>query len=150
MKAWVIGAMAFGLALPAHGNDTMATVGVGGLQFAQNENVRMLSEDLYLSMDAVRVTYEFENLTDTDQHVLVAFPMPDIESSPYEMAGFPTDDPENVFGFSTTFDGRPVEAELHQSVFALGVDRTKALQKLGVPLAPHLLSTEDAVNALSE
>ncbi|UYQ73657.1 DUF4424 domain-containing protein [Pelagibacterium flavum] len=150
MKAWAIGAVALGLALPAHGNDTTATIGVGGLQFAQNENVRMLSEDLYLSMDEVRVTYEFENLTDTDQHVLIAFPMPDIESSPYEMAGFPTDDPENFFGFSTTFDGQPVEAELYQSAFALGVDRTKELQKLGVPLAPHLLSTEDAINALPE
>ncbi|WP_417582617.1 DUF4424 domain-containing protein [Pelagibacterium sp.] len=148
MKSWVIGAVIGGLALPAQGNDTMVTVGVGGLQFAQNDSVRMLSEDLYLSMDEVRVTYEFENLTDADQHVLIAFPMPDIDSSPYEMSGFPTDDPENVFGFSTVFNGEPVEAELHQSAFAMGIDRTEELQKLGVPLAPHLLSTEDAINAL--
>lgn len=148
MKRFGIFALAAGLALPVVANDTTVTVGAGGLQFSQNDNIRMLSEDLYLSMDEVRVVYEFENLTDDDQAVTIAFPMPDITGDAYGMTGYPTDDPENVFGFSTLFEGEPVEAELHQSVFALGVDRTKDLLAMGLPLAPHLGSTEAALNAL--
>lgn len=147
---WAGVCLIFGLTAPAVANDTMVTVGVGGLQFARNAHVRMLSEELYLSMDAVRVVYQFENLTDSDQHMLVAFPMPDISGDIYGMTGYPTDDPENVFGFETLFEGEPVAAELHQSVFAMGVDRTKELVKLGVPLAPHLMATEEAINALSD
>lgn len=150
MRTIAIAAFCAVLAGAAVANDTTATVGVGGLQFVQNDNVRMVSEDLYLSMDEVRVRYEFENLTDTDQHVLVAFPMPDITGDYFSPTAYPTDDPENVFGFETKFNGQPVAAELHQSVFALGVDRTKELVKLGLPLAPHLMSTEEALNALPD
>nr|WP_255714188.1 DUF4424 domain-containing protein [Pelagibacterium xiamenense] len=138
-----------GLAGAALGNDTAATLGAGGLAFAQNDNIAMVSEDLYLSLDEVRVTYKFENLTAEDQEVLVAFPMPDITGEFEGMVGYPSDNPENVFEFSTTFECRPVDAELHQSVFALGVDRTKELVKLGVPLAPHVSAAENAINALS-
>lgn len=150
MRYWAVLVAAMGLSGPVIANDTTATVGVGGLQFVQNDNIRMVSEDLYLSMEEVRVRYEFENLTDEGQRVLVAFPMPEIEGDYFSPTGYPTDDPENVFGFATTFNGQPVEASLHQSVFALGVDRTKDLVKLGLPLAPHLVSTEEALNALSE
>lgn len=142
--------LAAGLAASAVANDTTATIGVGGLQFVQNENIRMVSEDLYLSMEEVRVVYRFENLTDTDQHVLVAFPMPDIEADFYSDQAFPTEDPENVFGFSTLFEGEPVEAQLHQSAFAFGVDRTKDIARLGLPLAPHIRGTDEAINALGE
>lgn len=143
-------AVVAGVTTPAMSNDTTATIGVGGLQFVQNDQVRMVSEDLYLSMDQVRVKYVFENLTDTDQHVLVAFPMPDITGDYFSPTAFPTDDPENVFGFQTTFNGEPVSAELHQTVFALGVDRTKELTGYRLPLAPHLLSTEEAIHELSD
>src|SRR5690606_6705932 len=99
-------------------------------------------------MEDVRVDYVFENLSDEDQHVLVAFPMPDLANAWHEMISVPTEDPENVFGFATLFDGEPVEAVLHQYAFALGVERTKELQKLGLPLAPHLWSTIEAIAAL--
>lgn len=137
------------VAAPGWANDTTATIGVGGLEFVQNDAIRMVSEDLYLSMDAVRVVYRFENLTDEDQTVMVAFPMPDMEADFYSDQGYPTDDPDNIFGFSTLFAGEPVEAELHQYAFALGVDRTKDLVKLGVPLVPQALGADGAINALA-
>lgn len=139
-----------GLAGSALGNDTSATLGAGGLVFAQNDDIAIVSEELYLSLDAVRVTYEFRNLTDTDQEVLVAFPMPDITGTFEGIVGYPTDNTDNIFDFSTTFEGVPVEAQLHQSVFALGVDRTKVLAKLGIPLAPHVVATDQAIDALSD
>ncbi|WP_332716377.1 DUF4424 domain-containing protein [Pelagibacterium mangrovi] len=141
-------AIAAGLAAPVWANDTTATIGVGGLEFVQNHNVRMVSEDLYLSMEEVRVVYRFENLTDSDQSVMVAFPMPDMQSDFYSDQGYPTDDPDNIFGFSTLFDGEPVDAQLHQSAFVLGVDRTKDLTRLDIPLTPQAIGTDAALNAL--
>lgn len=152
MKAVVFAA---GLALsvlagPGLANDSSAVLGAGGLVFVKNENIRMVSEDLYLSMDEVRVVYRFENLTDEDQAVLVAFPMPAITGSFHGNVSYPTQDRENIFGFKTTFDGEPVNAVLHQYAFALGVDRTKELLKYNLPLAPHVSETDKALNELPE
>ena len=148
-RVWGIAA-ALALAGAAQANDTAAQLATGGLEFVRNEHIRMVSEDLYLSMEAVQVDYVFENLSAEDQHVLVAFPMPDLVNGWHEMVAIPSEDPENVFGFSTLFNGEPVEAVLHQYAFAFGVDRTKELQKLGLPLAPHLWTTLDALEALDE
>ncbi|WP_196257739.1 DUF4424 domain-containing protein [Pelagibacterium limicola] len=150
MRGFIAFSLIGALAVPVFANDSAAEVGAGGLVFVRNENIRMASEDLYLSMDEVRVVYRFENLTDEDQHVLVAFPMPDITGDFHSMVSYPTDDPENIFGFTTTFDGEPVEAQLYQYAFALGVDRSKDLQKRGIPLAPHSTETQAAIDALSE
>jgi hypothetical protein len=132
----------------AMANDTAATLGAGGLQFVRNDTIRMASEDLFLSREEVRVTYRFENTSDEDQELLIAFPMPDIRADYYAMVAYPTTDGENIFGFSTLFDGEPVTAELHQYAFALGVDRTEALGELGIPLAPHLQGTIEAIATL--
>lgn len=134
----------------ANANDTSATLGAGGLIFVQSEEVRLLSEDLYLSMDEVRVRYEFRNDGSEDTRTLVAFPLPDITGSPDLMVSIPTEDPENVFGFSTQFEGEPVEAELHRYVFANNLEFTDLLTDMGVPLAPFGAATLEAIAALSE
>ena len=35
---------------------------------------------------------------------------------------------DNIFGFETTFEGKPVDSTLHQYAFALGVDQTALLK----------------------
>jgi len=78
-----LGMLASGLwlgeASSSFANDTMATIGAGGLQFQKTDEVRMEREDLYLSPKGVRVAYEFRNLTDHDVRMTVAFPMPDVD-----------------------------------------------------------------------
>jgi hypothetical protein len=135
---------------PALANDTMAGLGTGGLVFLTSQDVEMTSEDLYVSADEVRVTYEFTNRGETDQSALVAFPLPDITGSGDFMVNVPTEDPENIFGFTTSFEGEPVEAELHQYVFAFGIEYTDLLNELGVPLIPYGRRTVEALNALTE
>jgi hypothetical protein len=137
-------------ATPALANDTMAGLGTGGLVFLTSQDVEMTSEDLYVSPDEVRVTYEFSNKGTTDQTALVAFPLPDITGSGDFMVNVPTEDPENIFGFTTSFAGEPVEAELHQYVFAFGIEYTDLLNELGVPLIPYGRGTIEALNALTE
>jgi hypothetical protein len=138
------------LAGAAAANDSMAALGVGGLIFVTTDEVELLSEDLYVSSSEVRVTYEFRNNGSEDISTLVAFPMPDIIGKIEEGVYLPSDDPENPFGFATLFEGRPVDAELHQSVFANSIDYTKLLRRMGLPLNPQSDATYDAVQALSE
>jgi hypothetical protein len=144
-------ATAAGLVLTsaAGANDTMATLGTGGLVFLTSEDIEMTSEDLTIGPEQVRVIYEFTN-TGPNQHVLVAFPMPDIKGDGDFMVNVPTEDPENIFGFETTFNGEPVEAELHQYAFAFGIEYTSYLKGLGVPLIPYGRETTEALNALSD
>ena len=71
--------LAAAVAMPAQANDTAAQLVTGGLEFVINDDIKMLSEELFISREEIRVVYEFQNNTDTDQKVLVAFPMPDIE-----------------------------------------------------------------------
>lgn len=134
----------------ASANDTMSQLGAGGLVFLTTDAVRMASEDLYVSPEAVRVTYQFENTTDADVSALVAFPLPDITGSVDFMVSVPSEDPENIFGFATSFAGTPVEAELHQTVFATNIDYTDYLTGLGLPLLPFGQQTIDAIAALDE
>lgn len=157
MRVGVGAALVLVLAMPAVGNDTTAQLGTGGLVFVTNETIRMASEDLYISPTEVRVTYEFENTSDEDQRILVAFPMPDVQGSGDFMVDVPAQhaeqtnaDPENLFGFATTFNGAPVDAELHQYVFNNNIDYTKLLRNLGIPLEPFGEATYAALNALDE
>lgn len=134
----------------AFANDTMSQLGAGGLVFLETEDVKMASEDLYISPDQVRVTYEFTNNTDHDVETLVAFPLPDITGSADFMVSVPNEDDDNIFGFATTFDGQPVEATLHQYAFATNIDYTDYLRGLGLPLTPFGEGTVKAIDALSD
>jgi hypothetical protein len=148
--AGVLGLAALALTLPAHANDSISELGAGGLEFVTTDKVEMASENLSISPKEVKVVYTFKNDAATDQHALIAFPLPDITGDGDFMVAIPTEDPQDIFGFKTVFDGKPVEATLHQYAFAVGIDQTAYLKQLGVPLAPFGEATQKAVNALSD
>lgn len=136
-------------AVPALANDTSAELSTGGLIFVGNENVEMQSEELAISVTEVSVRYRFFNKSDRDVTVLVAFPMPDVHvEGSDEPISVPTEDPVNLLGFTTSVNGTPVTTEVEQRVIAAGLDRTQLLRRLGVPLAPHLASTNAALDRL--
>lgn len=135
---------------PALANDTTAELGTGGLVFITTEQLKMKSEDLYVSPKQVKVTYEYENLTDKALDVLVAFPMPDIEGSGDFMVDVPNRESDNLFGFETTFNGKPVDATLHQQAFAFNLDQTAVLEEMGIPLTPFGDRTRDLIQTLDE
>ena len=119
-----------GFAGVASANDSMASLGAGGLEFFTTQDVEMASEDLFVSPDRVKVVYQFKNDAKTDQHALIAFPMPDITGDGDFTVAIPTEDLENIFGFKTVFDGKPVDAVLHQYAFAAGIDESDYLRRL--------------------
>jgi hypothetical protein len=133
---------------PALGNDTTAVLTTGGLEFVTNPDIVMESEDLYLSTDEIRVTYRFRNDGESDHNILVAFPMPDIVADAYTPTAYPDGPPDNLFQFETLFNGEPVDAELHEYAYAAGVDRTKLIKQMGLPLVPFLQDAGSVADAL--
>ncbi len=127
------------LAGPAAANDSTAHLAAGGLVFSNSDAIEMRAEDLYVSMAEIRVHYRFYNRTNQDVTTLVAFPLPDI-SAPTDMNNFIVPDPgadTNFLDFHTTVEGKPVAMRVEQRAFALGIDRTDLLRKLGLPVAPQ-------------
>ena len=128
-------------------NDTAAVLTTGGLEFVNHAQIAMEREELFISKDEIRVVYTFRNDSDMDQDLLVAFPMPDIVPNHWSPVAFPMGPSNNLFEFETTFNGEPVEATLHEDAYSAGVDRTKLLQKLDIPIVPISQEAIDAVDA---
>ncbi|OYX06007.1 MAG: hypothetical protein B7Z15_16655, partial [Rhizobiales bacterium 32-66-8] len=133
---------------PAQANDTSAQLAAGGLEFVQNNDVEMTSEDLFISATEVRVRYVFRNRAKQDVTTLVAFPMPDITITEASNLAIPVEDDVNFLKFRTVINGKPVTADIQQRALAVGVDRSALLRELKVPLAPQLPSTQAALDAL--
>src|SRR5882672_5981153 len=142
-------AIAAAAAIPALANDSTAELSTGGLIFVHNEDVEMTSEDLAISAKEVSVRYRFFNKSEKDVTVLVAFPMPDITvEGPDQNISVPAADPVNFLAFATAVNDKPVTTKVEQRAIAAGLDRTQVLRTLGIPLAPHLASTNEALDRL--
>jgi len=122
--------------LPALADDSSAHLGAGGIEFTKMADVRMASEDLRLSPDAVRIRYEFVNDGDKDIETVVAFPLPEIDA--YEFWGTPigrlTSDPVNFVGFKAVVDGRPIAVTVEQKAMYRGRDVTAIVKSAGLPV----------------
>src|SRR5262245_46629476 len=113
----LIAALALGQAAVA--NDSSAEKAAGGLVLRQNRDIDMVSEDLFVSPEQVRVRYVFRNRAAQPRQIIVAFPMPDRDLS-YEMeseVAYPGD-------FHTLVEGRPVRMNVERRAVLNGVDRT--------------------------
>jgi hypothetical protein len=141
------------LALPkiAGANDSSAELAIGGLVFTKNTSIEMLSEDLFLSTEQIRVRYRFYNSSNDDIVVHVAFPLPDLKVDPDDdVTVVPTDDPLNFVGFNTDVDGQAVHANVEQKAIIDDQDRSAELRKLGVSLSPYRLPHEISAGLKSD
>jgi hypothetical protein len=135
--------------IPTLANEASSELSTGGLIFVGNQNLEMLSEDLAISPNEVSIRYRLLNKSESDVTVLAAFPMPDIHiEGADDSLSVPTDDSVNLLAFATAVNGKPVSAAVEQRVIAAGLDRTQLLRGLGIPLAPHLASTREALDRL--
>lgn len=139
-----------GLGGAATANDTLAKLGTGGLQFVQSESIEMRSEDLYISEPEIRVRYVFRNTSNRDVTSIVAFPMPDIVVDWGQGAAIPNPNADNFLDFRTVVNGAPVSASMERRVYALGLDRTKLLEDLKLPLMPIGQEVVSRLDALPE
>lgn len=131
-------------------NDTMAQLGTGGLIHVRSDAVAMETEDLFISPDAVRITYGFRNTSEQPVESVVAFPMPDISGNPYANVSIPDYASDNFLDFSVTVDGQSIKPELDQRVIAAGVDVTAALVAARIPLFPFLEGIDEPIGKLPQ
>lgn len=113
---------------PAGANDSAAVTAAGGLVLTRNDQIDMVSEDLYVSARQVRVRYVFRNRTRRPVRLTVAFPMPE-----FDVATCCEGDRGILGDFSTRVDGRTVRMQAERRVFARGVEHTALLRRLGIP-----------------
>ncbi|KAA5602115.1 DUF4424 domain-containing protein [Blastochloris sulfoviridis] len=134
---------------PAGANDSTAELGIGGISLTVTANIEMLSEDLFISPDEVRVAYRFKNRTDKDIDTIVAFPIPEIPGGEeFYYYPLPVDDAQNFVGFTVTVDGKPVTPKVEQRATANNLDRTELLASLGIPIFPT--KAKDALDRLPD
>jgi hypothetical protein len=134
----------------ATASDATTELATGGLVFTTDADIRTRVEDIYISLRQIRVAYRFHNASPADVKTPVVFPMPDVRVADTAASlPLPTRDPQNLLGFSVRADGAPVKPKVVQKVFARGADRTGDLDRLKVPLAPHLRSTDKVLSRLS-
>lgn len=129
MRAWII-AVAAVVAAPASANDSVAETRAGGLVLVKTTAIDMVSEDLFVSADQVRVRYVFRNRTPRPVRATIAFPMPDEDlSQPSESdVAYPSD-------FRTLIDGRPVDMRVERKAVQGGIDRSALLTSINVPVS---------------
>lgn len=137
--------------LPVSANDSTAELAAGGLVLTKTSDIEMRSEDLFISAEKVRVTYEFLNASPQDISTVVAFPLPDITVEQDGDIAVPAAGTDNFLDFSTSVDGKRVAMSLEQKVLARDFDQTELLRKLKLPLSPLVASEAlDRLDAKSQ
>jgi hypothetical protein len=136
MRDKLLLAAGLAIAAPALANDSTASSAAGGLVLKRTDAIDMVTEDLFVSADQIRVHYVFRNRTPRDVETVVAFPMPDRDLG--EEYGGDVGYPSN---FHTSVGGRPVTAKLERKAVVTGRDHTALLRQLGIPIAPDSINT---------
>jgi hypothetical protein len=152
MKKTVLAAVLAALiAVPVLANDSTAELAAGGLVLTKTDAIEMRSEDLFISVETVRVRYVFINTSGKPVTTRVAFPMPDIGGEYFFESDTAIPDRENaanILDFRTSVDGKPVVMDVEQRAIANGVDQTAWLKAHGIPLALHLDGVGARLDAL--
>ena len=121
----------------ARANDTLVTLGAGGLVPLKSSIVMMESENLRISLHRVTVDYVFRNNTNEDVNAIVAFPLPELDGSTLEVSpiALPSKDPGNFMSFKLTVDGKAISPKIEVRAFKKDEDITERLKSLGLPVS---------------
>jgi hypothetical protein len=125
------------IAGPAAANDTLMTLGAGGLVPVQSTQIAMEREDLQISVHQITVHYIFRNKSDKDVDATVAFPLPDLVGSDFTMVPMelPSKASANFVNFEVLVAGKPVKPQMEIRAFDFhDVDITDRLRAVGLPV----------------
>ncbi|UXM96202.1 DUF4424 domain-containing protein [Bartonella sp. HY329] len=108
------------ISINAYANDTEGFFAAGGLVLKKNENIKMVSEDLYISEEKIEVNYIFKNMTDNEITTPVVFPLPDHiiedysrEDEKYFLAENDLKDANN-YNFTVIVNGVKIKPKVHK------------------------------------
>ncbi len=65
----------------AAANDSTGFQGTGGIELTSTDAIEMVSEDLRIGLDEIRVAYVFRNVSAQPVETMVAFPLPELDLS---------------------------------------------------------------------
>jgi len=139
----------------ATANDGFGGLTATGLQFGKSASVRMLSEELFLSPQQVRVRYLFRNDTKETVQGEVIFPLPPIALAELQESGFALPEEklqrDNVVDFTALVNGKKIAVSIERIAVieppydaarqnstrydAPGKDVTAELKGFGIPLS---------------
>ena len=140
----------FFIAAPALANDSTAELETGGLVLLKSSDIEMLSEDLFISTQEIKIHYVFRNNSTTDVATVIAFPLPRISTNnPGETLEIPNEDSDNFLDFSTSVNGRPIPVRAELRAYEGDREITAILKAAGIPLAPHRQKTQNALDRLN-
>jgi len=136
--------------LEASANDSTAALGAGGLTLTTSADIRMASEDLFISAEAVRVRYSFLNESGKPITTRVAFPLPvaDLDALGEGDVGWPTDNEANIIAFNVSVGGKPVKPQLEEKAFLKDKDVSDVLRRLKVPFGYRPYAVGQAIAKL--
>jgi Domain of unknown function (DUF4424) len=151
IKSILLGCAALLCANPAGADDSSAALGAGGVALTQSADIRMAAEDLRISPKEVRIRFAFANDSAKDIDTVVAFPLPDIDTSQFyeEPLGTTTKDPVNFIGFDVMADGKKIPFQVEQRAIYKGRDVTDIVKSAGVPVNivdPSFVKTIDGLS----
>ncbi len=131
-------------------NDSTAALGAGGIVLTESADIRMASEDLFVSREVIRVRYSFINESQAPITTRVAFPLPvaDLDALGESDVGWPTDNQSNIVAFKLKIDGRAVKPELEEKAFLKGQDVSDVLRRFKVPFGYRPGMVGDALKKL--
>lgn len=134
-------------AVPGRANDSSGFQGTSGIELTTSDSIRMMSEDLRIGLDEIRVAYVFRNVGDRPVETMVVFPLPDLDLSLGLTApnwSFPAD-ADDFLNFRLWIDGKPVKPKLERRAFHQGREVTREVEAAGaLALAPWKLGGYDA------
>lgn len=131
------------LVVSTRANDTLVTLGAGGLVPAKSSSIVMESEKLRITLKQITVDYVFRNTGSQDVDAVVAFPLPELDGATLEVSPIelPSKDPLNFISFKVLVDGKKMSPMVEIRSFKKDEDITERLRSLGLPVSvldPHM------------
>lgn len=93
------------MSLWVEANDSVASLGAGGIVLGKTADIVMEQEDLFISEDKIRVAYVFRNTSQQDVTTRVAFPVPEFPEESDMDIGLDIH-AANPMGFAVKVDGK--------------------------------------------
>lgn len=123
---------------PALANDSAVRIEAGGIVLEKTDEIRMASEDLFISLHRIAVDYVYENVTGEDVTATIAFPLPVLTNdNDYDFEQHGVDLARPHLGYLTLVDGKEQPSTVRMIVTTQsGEDITAILEEAGVVTPP--------------
>jgi Domain of unknown function (DUF4424) len=134
----------------ANTDDTVATLGIGGLVPPKSTKIVMESEDLEISAHKITVRYIFHNTSSKNIDALLEFPLPDLEGIRVVVSpvGLPYEKRLNFVDFKVSCNGKPVPARMEARGFFKNRDVTALLHAAGLSVSVQYDTVLPAIRKL--